>query len=43
MKIMLVNSVYNFGSTGRIVKDLKDVIQSQGAEGAIIYGRGNDS
>ncbi|MDG6246507.1 glycosyltransferase [Glaesserella parasuis] len=40
MKILLLNSVYNFGSTGRIVKDLKYIIQSQGSDGVIVYGRG---
>lgn len=41
MKILQINSVYKFGSTGRIASDLKTVIEKNGGECAIIYGRGD--
>lgn len=40
MKIMLVNSVYGVGSTGRIVKDLKDQINASGNYAMVCFGRG---
>lgn len=40
MKIVQINSVYNRGSTGKIVKDLNDVINKHGYNGYIFYGRG---
>lgn len=41
MKILQINSVYKFGSTGRIASDLKAVIEKNHGECAIIYGRGD--
>lgn len=40
MKVMLVNSVYGIGSTGKIVKDLHNQINSNGDQAVICYGRG---
>lgn len=41
MKVLQLNSVYKFGSTGRIASDLKTVIEQNHGECAIIYGRGD--
>lgn len=41
MKILQINSVYKFGSTGRIASDLKVVIEQNNCESAVIYGRGD--
>ena len=40
MKVLFINSVYNRGSTGRIVKDLADVVIQNGGDYRIICGRG---
>lgn len=40
MKVLLVNSVFNVKSTGRIVKDICDVLTSQGHQPYVAYGRG---
>lgn len=40
MKILLVNSVCKFWSTGKIVYDLYDGIRSDGHDAAVCYGRG---
>jgi len=40
MRILLVNSVYGFGSTGRICKDIAMQARSQGHQSAVLYGRG---
>jgi len=40
VKVLLVNSVYNVKSTGRIVKDICDVLISQGHQPYVAYGRG---
>lgn len=40
MKIVQINTVYNFGSTGRIVKTLHDEIIKCGHESFVFYGRG---
>ncbi|MBM6837590.1 glycosyltransferase, partial [Clostridium saudiense] len=40
MKILQINSVCGVGSTGRIVTDLYKVIEEQGHECVIAYGRG---
>ena len=42
MKVMLINSVYGVGSTGKIVKDLYDQINSAGDQAVVCYGRGKD-
>ena len=39
MKVMQINSVYKFGSTGHIVSNLKDVITNNGDKCGVIYGR----
>lgn len=41
MKILMINSVCGFGSTGRICTDLADSIISRGDECMIAYGRGS--
>ncbi len=40
MKILQINTVYKTGSTGRITKDLNDLIIKQGWQSFIAYGRG---
>ena len=39
MKVLFINSVYNKGSTGRIVKDLADVVANNGGDYRIVCGR----
>lgn len=39
MKIMFINSVVDYGSTGKIVRDLANGLKSQGHEILIAYGR----
>lgn len=40
MKVLQINSVCGFGSTGRIATDLYKVLEEQGHECKIAYGRG---
>lgn len=40
MKVLQINSVCGYGSTGRIVTDLYDVLEKEGHECYIAYGRG---
>lgn len=40
MRILQINSVYGYGSTGRIVENLHRSIQESGNESFVIYGRG---
>ena len=40
MKVLQINSVCGVGSTGRIATDLHSVLQAQGHESCIAYGRG---
>ncbi len=40
MKILQVNSVYNFGSTGKIVHDLHVELLSNNYDSIVCYGRG---
>lgn len=40
MKILLINSVLGYGSTGRIVKDLHDVLLSENHQPLVAFGRG---
>lgn len=40
MKVLQINSVCGFGSTGRIATDLYDVLEKEGHECCIAYGRG---
>ena len=39
MRILYINSVYRYGSTGKIVKKLKDEAIAAGHEAFVIYGR----
>lgn len=39
MKILQINSVYNFGSTGKIVKSLHNYLLDNNIESYIIYAR----
>ena len=39
MKILFINSVYNWGSTGKIVHSLFTSCQADGIEAAVCYGR----
>lgn len=41
MKILQINSVCGYGSTGRIVTDIYKLLEKQGHECKIAYGRGN--
>lgn len=41
MKVLQINSVCGFGSTGRIATDIADILISQGDESKICYGRGD--
>lgn len=45
MRVLFINTVFEKGSTGRIVKDLGTAIEEKGGEYRAIYGRGtsNDS
>lgn len=40
MKVLQINSVCGYGSTGRIVTDLADILHENGHECLIAYGRG---
>lgn len=40
MKVMQINCVYNFGSTGKIVYDIHTALKEQGFESVVCYGRG---
>lgn len=40
MKVLQINSVCGYGSTGRIATDLYDILEKEGHEGCIAYGRG---
>ena len=39
MKVMFINSVVDYGSTGKIVRDLATGLKTQGAEVLMVYGR----
>ncbi len=41
MRILQINSVCGYGSTGRIVFDLQKEIENSGFEGLVCYGRGS--
>ena len=41
MKVILINTVANTGSTGRITTDLYKALVKEGNEACIAYGRGN--
>lgn len=40
MKILMINTVCGFGSTGRICTDLAEILERQGHQVKIAYGRG---
>lgn len=40
MKVAFINSVYPYGSTGRIVKNLANFVEQKGGQAKIFYGRG---
>ena len=40
MRLLEINSVVNFGRTGKIVSDLAEYAQHHGAEVLVCYGRG---
>ncbi|WP_195516687.1 glycosyltransferase [Enterococcus dispar] len=42
MKILFLNSVVSYGSTGKIVRDLYDIFKNNGYECKIAFGRGED-
>lgn len=39
MKILQINCVYDFGSTGKITKNIHDGLKQRGYESIVIYGR----
>jgi len=43
MRLLQVNSVYGYGSTGRIVKDIHNAALTTGIDSFVAYGRGNHS
>ena len=43
MKIMQINSVINYGSTGKLARDLYDFLESRGHECVIAFGRGTST
>ena len=40
MKVLQINCVYNYGSTGKITYDIHQYLLSQGIESIVCYGRG---
>lgn len=43
MKVLQINSVMDYGSTGRITRDLYDTLESQGHDCVIAFGRGDST
>ena len=43
MKILQINSVCDFGSTGRTTRELADYLEQQGHECYVAYGQGNST
>lgn len=43
MKVLQVNSVYDFGSTGKITADIHRRLQQHGIESVVCYGRRNNT
>ena len=39
MKILQINNVYNFGSTGKITRDIHHMLLQEGVESLVCYGR----
>lgn len=42
MKILHINSVYGYGSTGRIVREFNEQLLKDGHSSHVIYGRGKN-
>ncbi len=40
MRVLLVNNYYDFGSTGKIVKDIRYYLEANGVDTFVAYGRG---
>lgn len=43
MKILQINTVYKFGSTGKIVYEIHNQLKKSGQESFVIYGRGTNT
>ena len=43
MKVVQINAVYQYGSTGRIVAELEEQMRKQGIESYVVYGRSMSS
>ncbi len=43
MKILQINSVYGYGSTGRITRDIHIALRERGHQSFVIYGRGDNT
>ena len=41
MKVLQINNVYNFGSTGKITYDIHHLLMQEGVESIVYYGRRN--
>lgn len=41
MKILQINTWYDYGSTGKIVADIHNFLKENGVESFVLYGRGN--
>lgn len=39
MKVLQINNVYNFGSTGKITRDIHHMLLQEGVESLVCYGR----
>ena len=39
MKVLQVNCVYDYGSTGKITKDLHEGLIKRGIDSVVLYGR----
>lgn len=39
MKVLQINNVYNYGSTGKITRDIHRGLQKAGVESVVLYGR----
>ena len=42
MRVLFINTVYGRGSTGRIVADLGKMLEENGHEYKVAYGRGDN-
>ena len=39
MKVLQINNVYNYGSTGKLTKHIHDALTERGIESVVLYGR----